>query len=689
MALLAAVVELNLSGVWTDVSSYVASARDVVRITRGRQDEQAQPEPSKASFSLNNRDGRFSPRNPMGPYYGIIGRNTPVRISLPGYGYRFFGEISSWPITWDASGQDAWTKVEAAGILRRLSQGVPPLEGPITRFATSAGATPAIAYWPLTDPPGSSSLASGLNGGLPMAIEGVGVPRLSTDSSFATSDPLPEFAFTSFRGFPSLASGPDIFCYFLLSVPDTGDTNDSVLLRFLTNGSAFRWEIRYFSAAGGQLQLRCFDSAGASILTSALAFAVNGIPSIVRLDLDQSGGNVSWSLSVTKFLDGSTSFVAGALAGTLVSLYQVQMSADRVMDGTAVGHLTITNTAPASVTQMIRGWTGETAGRRIERLCAEEGVPLVTEGDLDDTEAMGMQTAGTLLDLLLQCEEADMGLLHEPRTALALAYRTRKSLYAQAPTLELTYPQLSAIQPVEDDQRTRNDVIVSRKFGSSARATVTTGPLSVLAPPNGVGRYQDTKTLVLASDDQLQYQADWRVRVGTIDEPRYPILALDVYKYTGASKTNAAALDVGDLMTVSGTPIWVPREGVAALAIGYQETIGPAAWLLELNAIPGTPWDDIFVLDSTTNGRLDATTLVTNEPLDTTETGVDYAGEAVITTATAPGEFPVSLLIGGEQMTNTGTVGATMTVVRSANGVIKSHLTAAPIQLARPGVLAL
>lgn len=34
-------------------------------------------------MSWNNLDGRFSPRNPLSPYYGKLSRNTPVRISIP------------------------------------------------------------------------------------------------------------------------------------------------------------------------------------------------------------------------------------------------------------------------------------------------------------------------------------------------------------------------------------------------------------------------------------------------------------------------------------------------------------------------------------------------------------------------------------------------------------------------------
>jgi Spherulation-specific family 4 len=83
-------VELDLAGDWTDVTSY-ALQRDgtspPITIQRGRPSETSQATPSSANWQLRNQDGRFSPRNPTGPYYGQLAvRNNPVRISVPDSG---------------------------------------------------------------------------------------------------------------------------------------------------------------------------------------------------------------------------------------------------------------------------------------------------------------------------------------------------------------------------------------------------------------------------------------------------------------------------------------------------------------------------------------------------------------------------------------------------------------------------
>jgi hypothetical protein len=75
-------VEALLSGVWTDITTYVYQRSDI-SIQRGRDSEGSTAQPSSCTMVLDNRDRRFSPRNPLGAYYGTIGRNTQTRVSLP------------------------------------------------------------------------------------------------------------------------------------------------------------------------------------------------------------------------------------------------------------------------------------------------------------------------------------------------------------------------------------------------------------------------------------------------------------------------------------------------------------------------------------------------------------------------------------------------------------------------------
>lgn len=53
-----------------------------VSIFRGAPSEGQSTDPGRMSFELDNRGGRFTPKNPTSPYYGKIGRNTRIRASV-------------------------------------------------------------------------------------------------------------------------------------------------------------------------------------------------------------------------------------------------------------------------------------------------------------------------------------------------------------------------------------------------------------------------------------------------------------------------------------------------------------------------------------------------------------------------------------------------------------------------------
>jgi hypothetical protein len=82
-ALLPVVAELYAGGDWHDITGDV-QVRDNgnITITRGLSNEATSIQPSQCTFMLDNRLGSYSPANPAGLYYGTLGRNTPVRLSI-------------------------------------------------------------------------------------------------------------------------------------------------------------------------------------------------------------------------------------------------------------------------------------------------------------------------------------------------------------------------------------------------------------------------------------------------------------------------------------------------------------------------------------------------------------------------------------------------------------------------------
>src|SRR5690348_9818069 len=164
---------------WTDITdsdgagSFVRFAAGI-STTQGRQDWTSTARTSSAQLTLDNRDGRFSRRNPNGPYYGQLTYNTPIWMRVdPGSGpvTRFAGFVNEWPTRWDRSGNDSYVPIQCAGIMRRLQQGS-VAKSPIRRRILGANEPTPAAYWPCEDGTSASSVSSGLPGGNPM----VGTP---------------------------------------------------------------------------------------------------------------------------------------------------------------------------------------------------------------------------------------------------------------------------------------------------------------------------------------------------------------------------------------------------------------------------------------------------------------------------------------------------------------------------------
>ncbi|MET8864680.1 hypothetical protein ABZW11_17220 [Nonomuraea sp. NPDC004580] len=608
--------------------------------------------------------------------------------------YRFHGEVSSWPPRWDISGQDVYTPVEAAGVLRRISRDDTVLGSAIYRGIIYASGM--IAYWPMEDVEGSTSLAPAFDHG-PLAI--IGAPESASYEGFVASNALPVLRDAELRGNLPFYTGTGVHqVRFLLAVPEAGDGNDQGVLTIYSTGSVRRWEVHY--GTGGTLGLRGIDAGGTTLFdTGDIAFAVDGERLLVAVELTQDGADIDYTLVTVP--EGAT--VGSASSGTLASntvgrIGSVIVNPGGGLDGTTVGHLSVQNviTTVFDLGSQLDAWRGETAGRRIERLCSEAGLAFRGVGDLDATARLGAQRPGTLIGLLRAAADTDAGMLFEPRDVLGLGYRTRESLYNQTARLALDYEAhelADAPSPVDDDQAIVNDVTVTREGGSSARAVQETGTLSVLDPPDGVGRYPQEVTLAVQYDLDLFEQAGWRLHLGTVDEARYPQLSLNLAheSFAGdADLTDAARLlEVGDRVTVSNPPPWLPPEEISQLVQGYAEELGNFEQAITLNCSPASPYE-VATYDGT--ARYMPVDTVLNEALDTTETGVDITTPTGPLWSTAASGFDV--MIGGERMTvsavgsATGTA-QTLTVTRSVNGVVKSHDSGTPVELFLPAIYAL
>ena len=549
-------IELYINGEWTDITSYVM-VRDNsgdIQVTRGRRDEGSGTEQSSCRLTLNNRDGRWSPRNPSGVYYGHIGRNQPVRVSVPnglgGKSYRFQGEISIWPQSWDPTGTDVWTEVEGSGILRRLAQG-PKRDISLLRSAISAiPDANLLAYWPCEDPVESLEIATGKVGGKPM--EFFGTPQLAAYDLFGASDPVPTMTEAAIIGpvtsYDSSSLTQTQFRY-LLAIPTDGVANTDVVsrLKFLDADAMVYTDVIFNDPPGGlgsyggpgtmSVIARDGDQAEIGGGTQNLTMDVRGRQLLTAVELSNSGADLIVTLRVLDLVTGDTDSAAITVGGTNLSrVTQATMAPETLSsaagaDGMAVGHVYLQPViTPITDLGTSVSPSGETAGRRVQRTCGEEGIAFESVGDLDDTVAMGGQDRLNPLELMQEAESADDGMLYESMPMLGLGYRTRQSLTNQDPQLTLDYTGFNLAEiptPVEDDRYIQNRVTVTVR-DVAATYSMTTGSLSTEQPPTGVGVYGTDITLNLEKTADGQSHAAWRVHLGTVDEPRYPQISVNL-----------------------------------------------------------------------------------------------------------------------------------------------------------------
>jgi hypothetical protein len=611
------------------------------------------------------------------------------------------GEVSEWPQRWDTSGTDIWVPIEASGVLRRLGQGDTPLGSALYRHITRNQVQP-VAYWPCEDGQDATTIASGLDGGMAMTV--VGAPDLAGHSDFKCSSPIPLLQDSEWTGRISTYShGSWEQLQLLLAVPSGGAADGHGVVRlYFGSGTLAYLDLIYLT--GGDIEVKIVDSDDNATTTTVSTANVNGLLLWVNLDLEQQGADVGWVLKLLQ--PGGTQLHASAGATrtseTLGRVRRVVVNPAGGLQDVAVGHVAVYNaTKPFEVPSAeLNAYSGEVAGRRIQRLCEEESVGFRGLGDQDATTAVGYQLPAKLIDLLREAADADGGVLYEPRDMFGLAYRTRESLYNQAATLTLDYAagHLSGIEPVDDDQQTRNDVTVRRVDGSAARAVLSSGALSTLDPPDGVGTYDTEVSLSLAADSQLPDQAGWRLLLGTVDETRYPVLGVNLAR---APFTNDAALyraaedlDIGGRLVVENPPAWVPPDDIAQLAQGFKETMANFEHTIDVNCSPSSPWDRVGVYlptGATSGDRYSSDGSTLAEDLTSGETAVDVATGSGPLWSHADGDFAIR--VGGEVMTVTAVAGAsspqTFTVTRSVNGVTKTHSTGAAVELDQPAVYAI
>ncbi|MET0426651.1 MAG: hypothetical protein ABW046_22480 [Actinoplanes sp.] len=652
------VVEINVWGLgWTNITADVRrDDGNGVRITDGvTSHESRRAAPSRCTFQLDNRDGKYSPRNPASPYYRLLKLNTEIRVTIEGEG-QFWGEVSSaWPTVWTPgapSSGDAWVPIEAQGRSRRDNADTEPMDAPL--YSEVIGAGPYF-YWPLDDPEGSvrGRQAGSVDDAPDLMPSGnLGPEFAATSGPLGGANVAPVFdgsgaLIADLPGGQLGIGGFTVACWFKIA---TGDTTGI--------GTIVPWQIDMTPGSGGSTTLYAADlwmqaglGAGTPgegrvsfslgvytnyppttrssdlVVVASSAVAAQGVWHEVRATFEQTSGTVvTASVYLNGVLLGSDTNSAGTYVMGPTTRIMVNPTNGKGSYTVASGKglESLSNIAlypgatdPDTYTAGL-GFPGEKAGTRLARICATRGIGLTLVGSAADTVAMGPQTSGTTLSAQLEdCATADGGLLYDSRTALEYVYRTRASLYNQTASLALDYTLTAEVKPSlrPDD----SDLVVTNSVtatGPPGKVTVEAGfgeTLNTGEPsggPDNVGRYPLPISLNVNTLGDLTDAANWKLRQGTIDLPRFDSITVNLRHMAVAGKTAlwqaAAGLAFGDLITIANTPIWIPDD-IQAFAVGRTLRAANFEYDITYSTEQADGWLNIGgPLEDTVLGRLDS-----------------------------------------------------------------------------------
>jgi hypothetical protein len=693
---------------FTEITTDVRAAQGI-HLRCGRSDEAGTSQPAQLQLVLGNRHGRYS-LGGLSPHWPNVRQGTPIRVECDlGAGFEtvYDGYADGWTPhysprpTADGEG-DATVSLSASGVLRRMSQGQPPVISPMRRGLVNASGV--TAYWPCEDEAGATLIASAFPGHPPMDFSGrihgggnpglpAATPRLAASDVFACSRPLPLISDSEWYGtVPDYTPGSPaiIQTRVLLDVPAAGSNDGAVLIGMISTGDPLFWELRY--RTGGMINVRAWRYFSALVLDSSpLSLArnrddtgyvgIDGRRGQLGLTLTQNGSAVDWTVDWLEVGAANAYIVSSSIASATVGkAVRVQTATDGGHMDMTLGHIQVRKVA-RNTTENIRhlnAWTREIVGERLVRLRDENAMwyvqydpPPPHYAIVSDT--MGPQPVGTVLDLFRDCETTDGGILWDGRGP-GLSYTTKRyreagedgrgtpKLVLDAATGHVALP----FEPAHDDAYRVNRAVARRRGGASAVFEDAAGPLG----SGVVGRYEDSREFGVLGDAALPQYAGWMVGQGTAEGVRYPRLSLDLKAHPELLDEWLSVIpgDRVDVLNLHAIHPSAPTEDIALVVEGYEQTIYPSRWTVTVNTSLAQRWAVASVAAETIGGagearaeyvaRVDTDASVIAVLTSAGQTTLDVivnSGPLWTTNAHAStGDYPLYLDIGGTRVRATG-----------------------------------
>lgn len=689
-------VELFYGGTWVDIAAMddiYTKSRIVIK--RGQTAEGSPLRPCSISCTLANDDDRYRTSNPLSPLYGVAGRNTPARVKVAGV-IRGTAEASSWEADQTADFRasprrgSAWVDMDAAGLLARIGQWTEPLRSPF--YTYNANMAGLAGYWALEDPRGTTAPAYSPVAG----VQNTFLRGISFDSQQRPpgSGPLADMTMPGLARFVFAGGSADAtngwqFGYSVY-MPELGDFRTPITV-LLLNG----WSVTVsLDGSTSQATIQVVNAAGGVVTTSTISYTYLFPYRWLNLFLkaSQSGGTTtigfSWRAVGDDFLTGFTA----SFAGITSNLAQMFIGNGGVPDGSTIGHVigthgTADNIEFESRWQAFLGYPGETVADRFARLCALKNVAYTIIGTAATSYPMGPQQVATFATHLKEMIATEDALIFDDIDAIGLVLMLRRARYNQTVALALTPTDLPALpKETSDDLGVHNIVTASQAAGGDYTVQDSTGPLGSQPPPAGFGEARDKVDVNVASEPTgLPQQANWWLRRGTVNLPRFPQVTINLAAKP-ALITAVNAVDVGSVITITGMREYVIR----LLVIGWTETIGTHTRTITFTCVP----DQQFQVGIWGARRWDLAT-------STVDAAVAAGVPTIVLKQTADEAWSTTtsynLLISGELVTvtamgartGTGPYFQTATVTRAVNGIAKTLPAGAAAHVSAPGRWAL
>lgn len=700
--------ELYYDAGWRDIAADdEVFTGDPIRVQRGQGDESPAPRPAQINAQLDNATDKYRTSNPVSALYGKAGRNTPARVSVGGI-VRGVVEASSWSCDQDQEFRRtprrgrAWTDVEGGGLLQRIGQWTEPLKSAFRTY--NEGLSHVTAYFPAEQ--ARTTLVPEATFAGPQGFAFSGGVEFDSQSYPPSSAPLMDL---------NENGGVNLYTGVVPSVTSTTGWQHSWVSRLEPLPSAdtffYSWNTSGGGESGDAFQITILPSTGeiqlqASNDAVAPGFWLDVTETTDNYDFTQwtmwtvdatySGGTTTLFVNWTNADNTESRFMSGTFAHEPGSFDSSAASAStangEVPEGSTFGHfLTVDVGSSGGVdlfgTDRIYAWTGylgERTAYRFARLLSAAGITDFESTNYDESMPMGPQRVATLAEHLEEIQQTEDGLIFDLGSQAAVFLLCRFDRYNQTAALTLVPEDLPGLpREVTDDLRIHNVVTAVDRQGLEATAEDSTSALGTQAPPDGAGEYkQRIDVSVSFPRYRLPDIANWWMRRGTVDLPRFPRLAVNLAKLSPSKLAEVEAVEIGSVIEITG----FREDTIRLYVLGYTEVIGTHSRRITFTCAPDQQFQ-VAVYDDESK-RMESRTSTLNAAVDATATSLVVTFTRIRDAWSETAE-PYDWVIGGERITVTS-MGAvtgsgpwtqTATVKRSVNGVLKGHDATAPIHM--------